>query len=680
MSDKIGILDPLGVNNNPLTSKPYSEKYKELAKKWKEYPAYKNAEKTIAQIVENQVILIVSGTGSGKTVLMPKFALHSFNYDKKIAIVLPKQIIAKSAATFSALTLDVELGTQVGYKYRGSKQTSDDTKLLYTTDGTIVSMLMNNPMLPQYNCVIIDEAHERRTQTDFLLYLLKETCLMRKDFKLIIMSATIDKSIFKKYFEQMKFHDMEISVKPNYPIIDTYFTKQVNKYTYVEKVIDIAKDIIKDSKTGDILIFVPTIQETFTITSRLSQLYPDYFFIEVYGGINQEQEDLATDKDLYKKKFPKKTRKIVVATNVAESSLTIDGIQYVIDSGYENLSYFDPDKDSRVMVKKLTSKAQIKQRCGRTGRTGTGMCYHVYTKNDYLSLDDFPQPSIKTSNIYAECLQLMAWEKIQTKAKLGKVLSEFIEPPTSNYIDNAMETLEYLKLIKNGKITKLGEMISNLPVEPKNGLAIYAGYKTNTYNKVIAIVVLCEILKYNINDIFDKSLVTDPKREKEFENIRKSIAKKNSDHYTLAQLFFKYRKLKKTSNDDLKKWIKSNHFKERLFIKANKYYKKMKRDCLKKIKEYDDKINTDILTKYTPKKRTIASFYFGYTTNIAKMGGEGYYTRKVNTVNVSKDSFLYGTEKRELVYSDMMTMGKTSHIQINSFIGKKVKEIYKMLV
>ena len=200
----IGILDPIGKNKNPLNDQEYSETYKKLAKTWSKFPAYENVNDTLKMINSNQIILITSGTGSGKTVLIPKYVLHNYDYKGHILVSLPKQIIAQSAAEYAALTLDVNLGEHIGYKYKGSdeKYIGKDPNLLYATDGTIVAKLLSDPLLQGIDAVIIDEAHERKVQIDFMLYLLRNVVQNRKDFKLIIMSATVNSEIFKSYFAQ----------------------------------------------------------------------------------------------------------------------------------------------------------------------------------------------------------------------------------------------------------------------------------------------------------------------------------------------------------------------------------------------------------------------------------------------------------------------------------------------
>lgn len=668
INDNIGILDPDGNNLNPLTNKKYSEEYKELAKKWKLYPAYENAKNKIMQIKDNDVILVISGTGSGKTVLIPKYVLHIFNYKKKIAIVLPKQIIAKSSAEFSAKTLDVELGKEVGFKHKAEKKYSDDTKLLYTTDGSLISMLMTDINLTEYNAVIIDEAHERRTQTDLLLYLLKQVCKKRTDFKLIIMSATIDKNIFEKYFSEFKYFNMNISGKTNFPISDVYIDRPIDKSKYIEKGLEIIKKLIEKTDDGDILFFVPNIKDTFNVCNKIQG--KQNFCIEIFSGITKEKEELATHKNLYKKDTDK-TRKIIVATNVAESSLTIDGIKYVIDSGYENYTYFNPNIESNVIEKRFASQAQIKQRCGRTGRTNHGICYHLYTNLDYKKMDIYPKPSIQTTNIYSECLQLLALPFVQTVEKLREILIEFIEPPQKIYLDYSIKILNKLQLIENDKINKLGLFITKLQLEPIQSIACISAFKYNCIREVIAIIIICDTIKNNINEIFTSEIQNDNNMKK-FEKIKKSFLKKNSDHYSLYKIFSKFRKIKKNENK-LNKWINENYLKLSVLNKINKNYDKIKHDCIDKIKNYlndtnNQNINNEKYKNYSLKKRILLSLMKSF--DIAKLSDYGYETRKIHNGKISRDSFIIGTEKK-ILYSSINTINNNSYLQICSIIKTK---------
>ncbi|MCJ7638122.1 MAG: DEAD/DEAH box helicase, partial [Nitrososphaeraceae archaeon] len=340
MNENIGILDPDGINPNPLNNKPYSDKYKELAKVWSKLPAYKKANEIIKKIKENQVILTIFETGAGKTVLNPKFALHAFNYDAKIGITLPKRIITKSAAEYAALTLDVELGDEVGYQYKGSppEAKSEKTKLLYATDGTIVSRALKDPKLSDFNAIVIDEAHDRKVQIDFLLYLLRETLKIRPDFKIIIMSATINADLFTNYFKDFKFAKIEVPGARTYPIESIFLEDTITYNKILEKGFEILIKILKEDDpttkaAHDVIFFVTSSNEAFKICQLLSDHVEkekkgkcdisckgNVYCIEVYAGMNMQKQTLAQDREKYKIIDNKKyNRKIVIATNVAES-------------------------------------------------------------------------------------------------------------------------------------------------------------------------------------------------------------------------------------------------------------------------------------------------------------------------------------------------------------------------
>ena len=234
--EPIGILDPEGLQNNPFTNEPYQNLYDDPTKEptdkigtykhfgslWSKFPMYEKREEAINLIYDYNVVLIVSGTGSGKTVLTPKFALHCMNYQGRIAITNPKRIPTKANTDFSAQHMDVKVGTYIGMKYRDSEKGaySTDCRLIYCTDGWILQLLQTDPLLMDLDMVIIDEAHERNVNIDLLLLLLKQLVLKRPSFKLIIMSATINTQIFVDYFptSQFKFAMLDAGQRPNFAI------------------------------------------------------------------------------------------------------------------------------------------------------------------------------------------------------------------------------------------------------------------------------------------------------------------------------------------------------------------------------------------------------------------------------------------------------------------------------
>ena len=441
--EMFGIYDTDGININPLNGKEYSEQYKQLTKFWSNLPAYENIDYCIDSIRSNDVILVSSGTGSGKTVLFPKFALHANEYKGKIIVTLPKKLITKSAAEFAAKTLDVELGNQVGYQYKGESIKSSGTNLLYATDGSIISMIKSDPLIQAIDIILIDEAHERKTQIDILLYLIKNAIIIRKEknmkpLKLIIMSATIEESIFRDYFTNLNYDYVHLSGKPNFPI-EEYFLKdsimeKSNKYIEVglEKIEEIVK---KDNNNSDTLFFVTTVKECDDTADKLEYIYNDSFVMPLYSGIPSSLEEIISNKDKYKEINPNYKRRIFVATNVAESSLTIDGIVYVIDAGLEVNVIYDASRKINIMNTSFITKAQMAQRKGRAGRTQNGFCYHLYTKEEMEKAIDYPDPEIKLIDLKNLCLSLLILGD-----DLNKKIKQDLTVPTTPSISVTTDT------------------------------------------------------------------------------------------------------------------------------------------------------------------------------------------------------------------------------------------------
>lgn len=522
--DNIGILDPEGKNKNPLTGNPYSDEYKKLAQKWMTFPVYQKRNEIIKDIENNQVILILSSTGSGKSVIVPKLVLHILEYKGKIAMTLPKQIITKSTAEFAALTLDVKVGEDVGYQYKGSPANANTskTKLLYCTDGLLVSKLFKDYGLKDLDCVIVDEAHDRRIQTDLLLYLLRETLRMRPNFKLIIMSATINAEIFQKYYSDFKFKYIDVGGGRTFPIESIFLPKNLE---YNETINEGFKVLIKilesedmSKKTAhDIIFFVTSSNEAFNICRMLNNHLiqerkskckitcdGDIYCVEVYAGMDQKKQSLAQDRDSYKENT-KYTRKVVIATNVAESSLTIDGIKYVIDTGYELKSSFDAENRARKLDRQMISQAQAKQRMGRAGRTEPGICYHLYTKNDFDHIfQKFPEPDIRVNNITEECLKLITNDNVKTTSKLTNILTNFIEPPKENYIRLSLNTLIQFGAIENDEVTNFGKFLNDMPTNDIfSSTALIFAKLYNCQIEVAKIMTIVDTCKNNINDLYN---------------------------------------------------------------------------------------------------------------------------------------------------------------------------------
>ena len=642
----IGIFDPEGTNPNPLNSLKYSTQFKNLAKFWSKLPAYQMGKTIVESIESNDVLLIKSGTGSGKTVTVPQFALFANNYSGKIIVTLPKKIITKKAAEFSAKILDVEMGEYVGYQFRGENLKSNKTILLYSTDGSIISMIKSDPMLKSVDMVIIDEAHERKINIDLLLYLLKNAIKMRidkklKPLKLIIMSATINESIFESYYSDCKFKWMELAGTPNYPIKSIYLESslEIKSNQYIEKGIDIINEIIykinakeKDFIEGDILFFVCTISECDELVEKLSLKHKDCFIMGLYSSFDIELEKYISNPEKFKELNPNFKRRLFISTNVAESSLTIDGIVYVIDSGLELNVSFNPEININQMEKKFITQAQMTQRKGRAGRTKPGVCYHLYTPQIQESCLKFPLPEIRSVDLKNTCLSLMKMcsditnsnsngksgsnsnSKPNTYCDIAKTIqmfTHFIEPPGEKFMSDGFNFA-----IKNGLIgsdntlSKIGRLIVESRLDVMDGLSLLYAYNISSvvFNGVFKIISICSFLKTGILDFFYDDIDTNVKTKIINKLIKESD---NSEHLLLYYLYKYIGTNKNTGIFNLELYDLIHNTYQRQFDKIDSLFKKFN-------------IKLDKINKKNFNTNIVKSFSYGYKSNRAFKSSNGY--------------------------------------------------------
>ena len=664
----IGIFDPTGLKKNPLNQQSYSTQFKNLAKFWSNLPAYSMGQKIVESIISNDILLIKSGTGSGKTVTVPPFALHANNYKGKIIVTLPKKIITKKAAEFAAKILDVKLGEEIGYQFRGENLRSNKTKLLYSTDGSIISMIKSDPMLKSIDIIIIDEAHERKVNIDLLLYLIKNAIEMRnenkfKPLKLIIMSATINETIFESYFSKFKFEWLELMGTPNYPIESIYLEVPLdlksNEYLKKGKeIIDkiITKINLKDKKSqyidGDILFFVCSVSECDMLAEELGKKYQDCFTMGLYSNFNSELEKYISNPEKFKELNPKFKRRLFISTNVAESSLTIDGIVYVIDSGLEINVSFKPETNINFMEKKFITQAQIIQRKGRAGRTKPGICFHLYTPKIQESCNKFPIPEIRSIDLKNTCLSLMKLcsdinnyylihkdnkdnnsnketetdTSLQNEYKLKKssndlktyctmlntitMFTHLIEPPGEKFIENGFDFAISQGLIApDNTLSKIGRLIVESRLDVMDGLSLIYAYSISLslFQDVFKIISICSFLKTGIYDLF---------YDKNDFNVKKIINKlvkisKDSEHLFLHHLY---------------KYIETNTekgiFNFELIKSINNAYSRQIDKIESLYKKFNIKLNN--LNKNNLETNIIKSLGYGYKYNSIFKSAHGY--------------------------------------------------------
>ena len=686
----IGIFDPEGINPNPLNSQPYSSQYKILGKFWSELPAYKMARQIVENIISNDIILIKSGTGSGKSVLIPKLCLHANKYKGRIIMTLPKKIITKKAAEFSAKTLDVELGEQIGYQFRGENLKSSKTILLYSTDGSIISMLKSDPLLKSIDIVIIDEAHERKVNIDLLLYLLKGAIGERRKrnmnmLKLIIMSATINESIFESYYKDFKFVWMELEGTPNYPIQSIYLKSGLNPKSneYLEKGKELIRQIITninnknpDYIEGDILFFVCTISECNKLALELGSIYKDCFVMGLYSGFNSELEQFISSPNKFKELNPNFKRRLFISTNVAESSLTIDGIVYVIDSGLELSVKFDPNSNTNNMGKNFITQAQMTQRKGRAGRTKAGVCFHLYTLEEQLKSLKYPEPEIKCIDLKNTCISMMkmcgdiksynkstdkSYDKSYDKSSdksYGKstnscdveqtvdMFLHFIEPPGEKFILNGFNFAYLNNIIKkdNNQLTYIGQLILETRLDIMDGLALLWAYNISglVFKAVFKIICICSFLKHGVENLFYDDIDVKIKNKL----ISKLLTKSNNSEHLLLYNLDKYiSENKNLGIFNLALYNSIDNIYSKQIEKMDYLYSKSN-IILEEIKKKDFETNI------------INSFGFGYKSNRAVKSSQGYKYNKI-LVDLSKCVVKFPNSTNSIIfYSNLKWSGK----------------------
>jgi HrpA-like RNA helicase len=635
ISNKIGIFDIKGEFDNPLTGKPYQNLYADkkvevdkeelprtyinLAKIWSNFKVYNFRNELVKSINANNLTLVKAGTGVGKTVLIPKFALHAVDYSEKVITTIPKRIITKSAAEFAAETLDVKIGEEVGYYYQGESHQSSHTKLLYTTTGSLISKLTgSDPLLSEYKVVIIDEAHERSIDTDILLMLLKNVLRKRSDFRLVIMSATIDLKFFANYYsgiEGIKYNSIDVGTATLYPIDDIYVNKPVSNWK--KAVINLLRIILLTTKKGDILVFARSMADGISICSGLAKELNKHnkianksikghtkrvnkieltettktvidtlnpFCTQLASGIDKDKQDLAVSETEYLRVFNGKYyRKIVVSTNVAESSLTVKGIKYVIDTGLEYQDAYYPEFKSGSLLENKVSKANIKQRRGRTGRTGPGICYHLYTKKEYDALPDYPIPDIAKTDLTDKILNLMRLPNINTITDISGLLSELITPPEPRFINDALNNLYQLGCITSttgiGKLTGLGREISKFrSISVNMARMIIASYKYKCSREIINIAAMLLVANGQLENIFleyepSRNLTTAENKaeHRRYLRIRDGYKNNVSDLLTLLKIYNDW----DTKGKKSREWCVSNYISHTMMKRTRKYIKQL---------------------------------------------------------------------------------------------------------
>ncbi|MDG1497647.1 MAG: ATP-dependent helicase HrpB [Amylibacter sp.] len=423
--------------------------------------------------------------GAGKTTRIPIALLASDLFEKKIIMLQPRRLAVRSAAKRLAQHYGDQLGQTVGYRMRGESKVSNKTRIEVVTEGVLIKMIQNDPELNNVSCIIFDEFHERSLSADLgLTFCLEIRSELREDLGILVMSATLDAAPVAKL---MGDAPVITSSGKSYDVCPYYLSKpwKFNKTFKNDFIQAISGLIIKafEENEGSILAFLPGAREIKQVQTFLkAKLANDLDIYPLYGAMSFDEQQKAI--------LPSCRRKLILATSIAETSLTIKDIRIVIDSGLTRRSRFDPSSGMSRLITERVTKAEAIQRMGRAGRTNTGVCYKLWTKGEEGGLKPFPEPEILISDLSPLAMELAAWGVSNPKNL------PFLTQPKSSDFQTAQELLRDLGALNdNGKITALGQKISREPTHPRLARILISGGQDA--NLVVALIESKDILGPN---------------------------------------------------------------------------------------------------------------------------------------------------------------------------------------
>ena len=436
-------------------------------------PVSEAGERIRELIASHQVVIVAGETGSGKTTQLPKICLQAgMGKSGMIGHTQPRRIAARTVAQRIAQETGAQLGREVGFAVRFSDQTRDDTLVKVMTDGLLLAEIRHDRFLEKYDAIIVDEAHERSLNIDFLLGFLYRLTQKRRDLKVIVTSATIDVARFSAYFGNAPVVEVGGRTFP----VDMEYRGQVdeddNQLINVLEEID-AKPL---SKARDVLAFFSGEREIFDAAKRLRRHFADRFeILPLYARLSAADQRRVFTQSAAR-------RRIVLATNVAETSLTVPNIGYVIDTGLARVArYSYRSKLQRLPIEPI-SQASANQRAGRCGRIAPGICYRLFDESDFQSRPEFTDAEIRRVNLASVVLQMQA-------LGLGDIYRfPFIDPPEHKAIKDAVRLLEELQAIASGKLTPLGRKMARMPVDPRLAAMLLASGEQGCLAQMLVIV------------------------------------------------------------------------------------------------------------------------------------------------------------------------------------------------
>ncbi|KAL2872187.1 putative ATP dependent RNA helicase [Aspergillus lucknowensis] len=624
-------------------------------------------------LVETYPVTIVVGqTGSGKTTQLPQY-LDQAGWcagGKAIAVTQPRRVAATTVAARVAEELRCKLGEDVGYSIRFEDQSSASTRIKFLTDGMLLREALVDPLLSRYSVIMVDEAHERSLSTDILLGVLKKILKRRSELRVVVSSATLQAESFLRFFAGNEFQrdpDGEIggsvgkiiSIEGRTYPVDMLFLESPAE-DYVERSVKTVFDIHLQEGDGDILVFLTGREEieraVQLISERAATLHPKAQSLQplpLYSG-------LTTDQQMYVfEPAGENTRKVVVSTNIAEASVTINGIVYVIDCGFAKLRAYNPNTGIETLTAVPISKAAAVQRAGRAGRTKPGKCFRLYTQQAYEQLPEATIPEIQRSNLAPVVMQLKA---------LGIdniVRFDFLTSPPADLVVRAFELLYSLGAVDDyAKLTKpLGTRMAELAIDPMMARVLLSAQSFGCLSEILTIAAMVSLQ--------GAVWVQNDGDKKPLESSRRKFAVEEGDHLTYLNVYQAF--VTKGKKDS--KWCRDNLLNYRSLQRAVSIRAQLKRYLerfgVKADEHFPSQPRQVDLAK--PAEQIQRCLTTGYFAHAARMQPDGTFKTISGglTLHAHPSSLMFNRKADWVIFHEILQTGEKTFIRDITKIEKR---------
>lgn len=601
----------------------------------RQLPIYQAKTQLINKLRQLNNAVLIGETGSGKTTQIPQY-LYEAGIGRQgiIAITQPRRVAAISLAGRVAEEKKVQPGKLVGYTVRFEDVTSSETKLKFMTDGMLLREAIGDPLLLRYTVVILDEAHERTVHTDVLFGVVKSAQRKRTEqnkipLKILVMSATMDVDLFSQYFNKSPVLYLEGRQHP----IQIYYTKQPQSDYLQAALVSVFQIHQEAPPSHDILVFL-TGQEEIEALARtcrdISKHLPDtcgpMTVVPLYASLPPTQQLRVFHP------APKGSRKVILSTNIAETSITISGIKYVIDTGMVKAKRYNPDSGLEVLAVQRVSKAQAWQRAGRAGREDAGFCYRLYTEEEFDNFASMTVPEIQRCNLASVILQLLA-------LGVPDVLNfDFMSKPSPESMQKAVEQLDILGAVNRKDdqvlLTPLGKKMASFPLEPRFSKTLLISPDFSCTEEILTVISLLSV---------DSVLYNPPARRDDVLAVRKKFISSEGDHITLLNI---YRAFKKVSGN--KEWCRENFVNSRNMGLVSEVRAQLRDICIK--------MNMKLESSQSDLANVRRCLAHGLFTNAAQLQPDSSYVAldTHQSVAIHPSSVLFQAKPAYVVFNELL--------------------------